>query len=534
MTDRPGTLWAAILGSGIVFLDSSVLTVALPRIARDLPAHVLGTLEGESYVYNGYLLGESAFLILAGWLTDVHGRRRIFTLGLAAFGASSLLSGLAPSLEWLIVLRVLQGISGALIVPGSLALVTASFSGEEQGRAFGVWSGASAGVAVLGPMVGGLLVDALSWRAVFLINVPLVLVALWLTRRYVDEGRAAAPSGSLDLPGTVLTALALAGLSVGAISGQQRGWSNPSAFVAVSIGIIATALLPWWMLRARDPLVPPALFRSRNFTVTNLSTLLIYAALAVTFYYLTLLLQGTLGYSAAAAGTALIPGVLFLAVFSARLGRLSARYGARLLLTIGPMLMALGVLWLARIPSTSPAWDLHAAAAQTFIPPRGYATGVLPGLLVFGVGATLMVAPLTATVMASVPVDRAGVASAVNTAISDVGPQLAVAVLFVAMTQNFYGALARDAPGLDVASAAVRHTVAPLNVPGPAVAEEIRRAAREASTGAFRLAMVVAAVLLLSGAAINAVGLRFTSGAPVVRVASADPLWRRCRLVSSR
>src|SRR5207245_2507783 len=372
-------------------------------------------------VYNGYLLGESAFLILAGWLTDVHGRRRIFTLGLTAFGASSLLSGFAPSLESLIVLRVLQGISGALIVPGSLALVTTSFSGEEQGRAFGVWSGASAGVAVLGPMLGGLLVDALSWRAVFLINVPLVLVALWLTRRYVGEGRAAAPSGSLDLPGTVLTALALAGLSVGAISGQQRGWSNPSAFVALGIGGIATALLPWWMLRAPDPLVPPALFRSRNFTVTNLSTLVVYAALAVTFYYLTLFLQGTLGYSAAAA---------------------------------------------------------------------------------------------------------------VNTGISDVGPQLAVAVLFVAMTQNFYGALARDAPGLDVASAAVRHAVAPLNVPGPGVAEEVQRAARDASTGAFRLAMVVAAVLLFAGAVINAAGLRLPSGARVVRVASADPLWRRCRHVA--
>src|SRR5207244_6231942 len=151
VTDRRGTLWAAILGSGIVFLDSSVLTVALPRISRDLPAHVVGTLEGESYLYNGYLLGESALLILAGWLTDAHGRRRIFTLGLAAFGASSLLSGFAPTLEWLIVLLVWQGVSGALIVPGSLALVTASFSGEEQGRAFGVWSGASAGVAVLGP-----------------------------------------------------------------------------------------------------------------------------------------------------------------------------------------------------------------------------------------------------------------------------------------------------------------------------------------------------------------------------------------------
>src|SRR5439155_1241883 len=209
---------------------------------------------------------------------------------------------------------------------------------------------------------------------------------------------------------------------------------------------------------------------------TNLSTLVTYAALAVMFYYLTLFLQGTLGYSAAAAGVATMPGVLLLALFSSRLGGLSARYGARWLLTLGPMLMAVGVLWLSRIPSTSPAWDLS-AAARTFTLPSGYVTSVLPGLLVFGLGATLMVAPLTATVMASVPVERAGVASAVNTAISDVGPQLAVAVLFVAMTQNFYGALARDAPSLDVASAAVRKEVAPLNVPGPGVAEVVRRRA---------------------------------------------------------
>ena len=476
MTDKTGTLWAAILGSCIVFLDSSVVTVALPRIGRDLPAHFIGVLEGQSYVYSGYLLAESAFLILAGGLTDTYGRRRIFRLGLAGFGASSILSGLAPTLEWLVVFRILQGVAGALLVPGSLALITAAFSGEEQGRAFGVWSGASAGLAMVGPVVGGLV--------------------------------------------------------VGTISGQQREWRSPVAFAALAIGAVATTLLPWWMRRVSHPLVPPALFHSRNFTVKNLSTLVIYAALAVAFYYLPLFLQGTLGYSAAAAGVATVPGVLFMALFSARFGALATRFGARWFLVAGPTLMALGVLWLARVPSTSPAWGLRLSAIATFAPPAGYLTDLLPGLLVFGLGAMLMVAPLTAALMASVPVEHAGVASAINTAISDVGPQLAIAVLFVVMTTNFYGVLARDVPGLDVASPALRRQVAPLDAPSPGVSPQVLGAAREASTGAFRLAMLAGAALLLAGAAINA-AVRTPIGGSAVRVASPDPSWRRCRHVTT-
>jgi len=533
VTDKTGTLWAAILGSCIVFLDSSVVTVALPRIGRDLPAHLVGVLEGQSYVYSGYLLAESAFLILAGGLTDSFGRRRIFGLGLAGFGASSILSGLAPTLEWLVVFRILQGVAGALIVPGSLALITATFSGEEQGRAFGVWSGASAGLAMVGPVVGGLLVDTLSWRAVFLINVPLVLIALWLTGRYVRESRAADAPRGFDVVGTVLTALAVGGLVVGTISGQQRQWRSPVAFAALGIGAVATALLPWWMRRASHPLVPPALFRSRNFTVTNLSTLVIYAALAVVFYYLPLLLQGPLGYSAAAAGVAMLPGVLFMALFSARFGALATRFGARWFLVAGPTLMALGVLWLARVPSTSPAWGLRLSATATFAPPVGYLTDLLPGLVLLGLGAMLMVAPLTATLMASAPVEHAGVASAINTAISDVGPQLAIAVLFVVMTTQFYGALARDVPGLDVTSTELRRQVAPLDAPGPGVSPQLLGAAREASTGAFRLAMLAGAALLLVGAGINAAGIRTTVGGSAVRVRSPDPSWRRCRQVTT-
>jgi hypothetical protein len=281
------------------------------------------------------------------------------------------------------------------------------------------------------------------------------------------------------------------------------------------------------MLRAPDPLVPPALFRSRNFTVTNFSSLVIYAALAVTFYYLTLFLQGTLGYSAAATGIASVPGALFMALFSTRFGALAARYGARWFITMGPALMALGVFWLARIPATSPAWGLRLSAVNTFVPPAGYVTDLLPGLVVLGLGAMLMVAPLTATLMASVPVERAGVASAINTAISDVGPQLALAVLFVVMTAHFYAAVAGHVPGLDVASPAVRAEVAPLNLPGPGASEDVRRAARDASTGAFHLAMLVGAVLLLGGAAINAAGIRTPPAERAVRVVSPDPSWRR-------
>lgn len=519
----------------MVFLDSSVVTVALPRIGQDLPAHFLGVLEGQSYVYNGYLLAESALMILAGGLTDVYGRRLIFTLGLAGFGATSILAGLAPSLEWLVAFRVMQGVAGALLVPGSLALITATFLGEEQGRAFGVWSGASAGLTILGPFVGGLLVDTVSWRAVFLINVPLVLITLWMTGRYVRESRDVDAARAFDVPGTLLTALAVGGLVLGAIAGQQREWHSPSAFLALGVGAAAAVLLPLWMTHARNPLIPPTLFRSRNFTVSNISSLIIYAALSVAFYYLALFLQGTLRYSAAAAGIATVPGAVFMALFSTRFGTLAARYGARWFMAAGPALMALGIVWLALIPASSPAWDLRLSAVETFAPPSAYTTGILPGLVLFGLGAMVMVAPLTATVMGSAPVEHAGVASAINNAISDVGPQLAVAALFVVMTANFYTALAQRVPGLDIASPAVRREVVPLDVPVRGASEEVRRAAREASTSVFHLAMIVSAVLLIGGGAINAVGIRTPIAARAARVVSPDPFWRRfCHVTTAK
>ena len=531
--EKRGTLWAAILGSCIVFLDSTVVEVALPRIGRDLPAHLVGVLEGQSYVYNGYLLAESAFLILAGGLSDVHGRRRMFTVGLVGFGLSSLLSGLAPTMEWLVVFRVLQGLAGAVLVPGSLALITATFSGEEQGRAFGIWSGASAGLAILGPFIGGLLVDSVSWRAVFLLNVPLVLAGLWVTARCVRESRNITTGPGFDVPGTILTALAVGGLVIGTISGQQRQWQSPAAFVTLGAGAVAAVLLPFWMRRARNPLVPPQLFHSRNFTVTNLSTLVVYAALSATFYYLTLFLQGTLGYSAAATGVATVPGAVFMALFSPKFGALASRYGSRWFMTAGPLLMAAGVLWLTRLPAGSPAWTLRLADPGTFAPPAGYWTDLLPGLVGFGLGAMLMVAPLTATLMASAPVEHAGVASAINTVLSDVGPQLAVAGLFVVVTAHFYAVLGGQSASSAISAAVAQRQLSPFNLPPPSVPEAVRSAARAASAGALHLAMLVSAALLICGAVINAAGIRTPVAPRASRVVSPDPAWRRyCHLAA--
>jgi EmrB/QacA subfamily drug resistance transporter len=496
-------LAAAILGSGLVFVDSTVVNVALPRIGQDLPAMFLGVLEGQSYVYNGYLLTLSALLILAGAANDHYGRKRMFQLGIAGFGVTSVLCGLAPNLEALVLFRVLQGAAGALLVPSSLSLITACFEGEARGRAFGYWSGASAATTILGPVIGGLLVDSLSWRAAFLINIPFIFAALYATRK-IEESRDAASSGRFDWTGSLITALAVGGLAFGAIYGQQREWRDPLAFVALGIGAAATVALPFWMARARDPLVPLGLFRSRNFAVVNVSTFLIYGALYVVFYFVTLFLQGVIGYTAAAAGLAGLPGSLLLVLFSSRVGGLAARFGNRAFMVAGPAIMAAGVLLFAMIPGTSEAWMLGPGDP---LPPLDYWIWVFPGLVIFGIGLTIMVTPLVTALMGSVPQERSGLGSAINNAISRIGPQLLGAVLFVAITASFYSGLQSRVPELGLSDPAVRQVLAPLNPPkggtGIFVSDAVARAARDSSTDAFHLAMVVAAALLLAGAAAN-------------------------------
>ena len=501
-TRQRWTMVAAVLGSAIVFLDGTIVNVALPSIGQSLPHSIVSVLEGQTYVTSGYLATLAALLILAGALSDFYGRRRVFTIGLLGFGLTSVLSGLSPSLELLVVFRVLQGAAGALLVPCSLSIITATFEEPGRSRAFGIWAAATSATTILGPTVGGLLIQAISWRVAFLINVPLVLLALYATIKYVDESRDEHATGRFDWLGAAVVAVAVGGLAFGAIRGQAQQWRDPVSFIALGAGAVALALFPIMMARRSNPLVPLGLFRVRRFATINLSTLLIYGALYVTFGFQSLFLQGTLGYAAFAAGSVGLPIGLILTFLSTRIGSLAGRLGGRRFLTAGPLTAGAGLLWFARIPSTSAAWSSGP------IPPADTLIDVLPGIILFGIGISMVVAPLTSTLMSSVPVRNAGLASAINNAISRVGQPLLSAVIFIVITASFYSSLAAKVPGLDPNDASLRANVQPLNEPVPGTAPAIVLAAREASTDAFHLAVLTGAVLMAAGAAVNFVGLR--------------------------
>ncbi len=488
----------------MVFLDGTVVNVALPTIGQELPSTLFGTLEAQSYVYNVYLLSLSSLLILAGAVGDHYGRRRMFAIGLIGFTLTSVLCGIAPTMELLILARFLQGAAGALLVPGSLSIITATFpDGEPRGRALGIWAGATTLVTLAGPLVGGFLVDTISWRAAFLINVPLGAVALWATLRFVPESRDDSATARLDWFGAAVVAVAIGGLALGAIRGQESQWQDTAAWVALGLGLAAAIAFPFLMKRSTHPLVPPELFRNSNFTITNISTLLVYGGIYVVGYVMALFLQGTVGYTALAAGLAGIPGFLLLGLFSERFGVFAGRYGPRRFMVMGPAVMALGILWMGRFPLNSQAWRMVAGDPSSWLPPTSYLTDVLPSMLIYGFGLTMLVAPLTTALMGSVPVERAGLASAINNAVSRVGPQLAGAAIFIAITAVFYTQMAVAVPAMDVDNPEVREQVAPLNPPDDDVSPEVAAASSGASTDSFRVAMWISAALMAGGALVN-------------------------------
>jgi EmrB/QacA subfamily drug resistance transporter len=507
-TAQRGTLAAAILGSAIVFLDGTLVYIALPRIGAQLTSTVLGRLEGQTYVSSGYLATLAAFLVLAGALGDYYGRRRMFVVGLIGFGLTSVLCGLAPSLELLVAGRVLQGMAGALLVPGSLAIITSTFEGASRARAFGLWAAVTSALTTLGPPLGGIAVDTLGWRALFLVNVPLVVAAVWLTRRYMAESRDESSTGQFDWLGAVVAALAVGGLAFGATRGQQQQWRDPVAFVSIGIGIVALVAFPILMATRKHPLVPLGLFRIREFSAVNLSTLLIYGALYTNFGFQSLFLQGTLGYSPLAAAIVGLPSGILLTFLSSRVGTLSGRLGVRRFLVAGPLVMAAGLLWWVRVPPTSHAWPAEISNAASLAPPFDVFTDPLPATIIFGIGISMLVAPLTTALMGSVPVRNAGLASAINNALSRVGQPLIAATVFIVVSGAFYATLAAAVPGTDPSSTELRARYEAFNAPPQDAPPELVTASKIASTDAYHLAAMVTAGLLIAGAAVNLVGLR--------------------------
>jgi EmrB/QacA subfamily drug resistance transporter len=400
-------IFAAILGSGIAFLDSTVVNVALPAIGDDLG----GGLSGLQWTLDGYLLTLSALLLLGGALGDEYGRKRMFVLGLVSFTAASVLCGIAPSIGALIFARALQGVGGALLVPGSLALITASFRSEDHGSAIGAWAGLTGVATSIGPFLGGWLVDAVSWRLVFLINVPLAALALWVTLRHVPESRDPQAGRRPDFAGAATATFGLAGVVFALIQGPAHGWS-PGVVAAGVLGAAALIAFPFVERRVSSPLVPLEIFKSRQFSGANGTTLVVYAGLGAALFLVVVEMQTVLGYSALEAGTATLPITVLMLVLSPRAGRLAQRIGPRVPMTIGPLVVAMGLFLLARIgPNTT------------------YFTGIFPGLLVFGLGLSFTVAPLTAAVMGSVEERHVGVGSGVNNAVARLAGLLSVAVL---------------------------------------------------------------------------------------------------------
>jgi EmrB/QacA subfamily drug resistance transporter len=406
----PAARWliaGAGLGSGVAFLDGTVVNVALPAIGRDLGAG----LTGQQWVLDGYLLTLSALLLFGGAAGDRYGRRRVFVGGLVVFTVASLGCGLSPTVGWLIGARLVQGVGAAALVPGSLALIDTGITAEDRGRAVGIWAGTSGVTTALGPFIGGWLVDAASWRWVFFLNIPLAAAAVWIAARHIPESRDATPGGRVDILGAAAVTLGLAGVIYALIEAPSRGWTAIAVAAAV-VGAAALVAFPLIDTHAGAPLVPLELFRSRQFTGANLTTLAVYTALGGALFLLALQLQQSLHYSALAAGLATLPSTVIMLVGSPWAGALAERTGPRLPMTIGPLIAAAGLALMARIT-----------------PGASYLAAVLPAVAVFGIGLAITVAPLTAAVLAAVPDNHAGTASGVNNAIARLAGLLSIAVL---------------------------------------------------------------------------------------------------------
>ncbi|HEX6872099.1 MAG TPA: MFS transporter [Micromonosporaceae bacterium] len=468
LSSAPGrwALLATVLGTSLAFLDATIVNIALPAIGADLHA----PLSGLQWTLNGYTLALAGLILLGGSLSDRYGRRRVFLVGVVWFAAASTLCALAPNLGWLVAARVLQGVGAALLTPGSLALIQASFDPRDRARAVGAWSGLAGVATAVGPFLGGWLIEGPGWRWLFLINLPLSVVVIAVALRHLPESRDEAATGRFDVVGAALGAVALAGVTYALIAAPEPGGARVAGTAAVAGLVAAVGFLAVERLRA-NPMLPLSLFRSGQFSAVNAVTVVVYAALGGVSFLFMLQLQVVVGLPPVAAGAALLPVTVLMLALSARVGKLAQRVGPRWPMSAGGTLAGLGVLMLAQVSAGS-----------------SYVGEIMPATSLFGLGLSLIVAPLTATVLATAEVRRAGIASGVNNAVARAGQLLAVAGLPVLV--GLSGSDYRD----------------------PAVFD-----------GAFRLAMLICAGALVAGALLTVVTIRddalreTPSHTPVVR-----------------
>ena len=399
---------ASVLGAGIVFIDGTVVNVALPAIGRTFHSG-LATLQ---WTVTAYTLTLAAFILVGGSIGDRYGRRRSFIVGVLWFAAASLACGLAPNATVLILARALQGVGAALLTPESLAILQAAFRPQDRAQAIGTWSGMSGIATAIGPFVGGYLIQAVSWRLIFLINLPLVVAVVWIARRRVPETSDPTAVGRLDLAGASLATVGLGTLIYGLIQGADAGWTTTGVLAALAISVAVALAFVIVERSVKNPMLPFAIFRARQFTAANLVTFMVYGALGGSLFLLPLQLQQVLGYSPLEAGTALLPITFVMLALSARAGQLSQRIGPRLPMTLGPIVAGGGL-----------------AALSLVQPGTTYLGTFLPAIVVFALGLALTVSPLTATVLAAAPIEHAGLASAVNNAVARAAGLIAVAVL---------------------------------------------------------------------------------------------------------
>lgn len=487
-------LWilvATILGSSMAFIDGSVVNVALPVLQRDLNA----TSADVQWVVEAYSLFLSALILVGGALGDRVGRRRIYALGVLVFSLSSVWCGFSPNINQLIIARAVQGIGGALLVPGSLAIISASFDEQKRGQAIGTWSGFTSVTSVIGPVLGGWLIQVASWRWVFFINIPLAIIVLLIVFTHVPESRHEGETGGLDWWGALLTTVGLAGIVYGLTEASALGWGNPLVLITMAVGILALVAFFFLEERVKNPMVPLNLFRSSSFSGANLLTFLLYGALGGATYFLPFNLIQVQGYSTAAAGAALTPFAIIMFLLSRWTGGLVKRFGAKLPLIIGPAITALGFVLFA-LPGIG----------------GSYWTTYFPAILVMSIGMTITVAPLTTTVMNSVDQQQAGTASGINNAVSRTASLLAIALLGIIVVGIFSTSLESQLAALSLPSgihqAILQQSgrLAGIEIPrgvSTGVQASIKQAVNESFITAFRTVMLISAGLAIVSALIS-------------------------------